>query len=402
MKHKSLRGIRSLKRHRVVCFCLLVTVVLFPALSRAGTGADEGDVRVTAKGHAPVSQGMIQAKQVALLLAQRQAVEEASGMSMQVENNPDTRAIIEKAMAGLTYTIVSEQISHGIYTVEIQAVVHIPEKAAEQITNTSAPLITQTTVGAFIEKTPYGEINWTDGYIIAYGKGAIPKGLNQDICDSMAKRAAILDAHARALEMAQNINLDGDSTVKGFVSKDSRLFYRLKGLIARVVPFDQYKNGDFYNVKIKVPFYGMRGMQVVFLNAYIKSNSKSVKALPTNNRIVIDARGTGLKPALFVRIKDQTGNNVYTVKDVDRSSLQHRGMIQYVTSTTIQPDDVQAKAVNAYGRQNGNIVISSSDADKLKQKGSDSALSSGNVVVITDSPVGGTEGSLPLWFAEIR
>jgi hypothetical protein len=283
--------------------------------------------------------------------------------------------------------LVTVGLFPALSSAETSAVtVNVPE-AVERDTSTSAPLITQTTVGAFIEKTPYGEINWTDGYIIAYGKGDIPKGLNQDICDSMAKRAAILDAHARALEMAQGINLDGDSTVKGFVSKDSRLFYRLKGLIARVVPFDQYKNGDFYNVKIKVPFYGMGGMQVVFLNAYIKSNNKSVKALQTNNRIVIDARGTGLKPALFVRIKDQTGNNVYTVKDVDRSSLQHRGMIRYVTSTTLQPDDVQAKAVKADGRQNGNIVISSSDADKLKQKGSDSALSSGNVVVITDSPV---------------
>ncbi len=392
MRNESIKGICRFRRHWVMWFCLFLMMCSFPALSFAGTGVDESGVHVTATGTAPVSQGIIQAKQVALMLAKRQAVEKAAGMSMVVSNTPDKRSVIEQSMAALTYTVVAERISGGMYSVEIDALVTVPEAAGE-LTGTANLAVTQSATGDLIDRTPYGEINWTQGYIIAYGKGDIPKGLNKDICDSMAKRAALIDAHARALEMAQGVNLDGDMSVGTYVSKNSRLFYRLKGLVARVKPFEQYKENDVYTIKIKVPFYGINGVQTVFLNSYIKPVNKSIPPSPAKSRIVIDARGTGLKPAMFVRIEDQTGKNIYSAQDVSRSVLQNKGMVQYVTATTIKQSDIQAKALKADGRQSGNIVISPGDAGKLKQSGS------GNVIVITDSPVGGTEGSLYFLFA---
>ncbi len=258
---------------------------------------------------------------------------------------------------------------------------------AEQITNTSGIVVTQSAVGPLIEVTPYGEINWTDGYVIAYGKGKISRGLNKDVCVCMAERTAILDARSRAFQMIEKINLDGDITVKDFVSKDSRLFYRLKGLIARVKPLKQYVQAGFYNVEMKIPFYGVYGIEVVFLSSYVKSNNKRIKGLSTDDRIIIDARGTGLKPSLFVKVKDQTGKNVYSAKDVDMAYLQDKGMVQYVTSTTMQPGDVSVKALKADGRQNGNIVISSSDAAIFMQMDKDSVLSKDTVLVIMDPPI---------------
>ena len=401
MSNESIKGICRFRRHWASWFCFFVMIWSFPLLSFAGTGPDETGVHVTATGTAPVSQGIIQAKQVALMLAKRQAVEKAAGMSMVVSNTPDTRSIDEKAMAALTYTIAAERITGGMYSVEIAAVVNVPE-AGEELTGTAGLAVTQSATGELIDRTPYGEINWTQGYIIAYGKGEIPKGLNKEICDSMAKRAALIDAHARALELAQGVNLDGDMSVGKYVSKNSRLFYRLKGLVARVKPFEQNRENDVYSIKIKVPFYGINGVQTVFLNSYVKTGNKSIALSPTDKRIVIDARGTGLKPAMFVRIEDQSGNNIYSAQDVSRNALQNKGMVQYVTATTITQTDIQATALKADGRQNGNIVLSPADAGKLKQDGIRSALSGGNVVVITDSPVGGTEGSLPFLFAEFK
>ncbi len=359
-------------------------------------------VTVSAQGSAPISQGIIAAKQVALILAKRQAVEKATGMSIEVENTQDQRTVVEKAMAGMTYTIVSEQTSGGMYTVVIHAVVNVPASQAGAVQSAGLSVTPSASQSPFIEKTPYGEINWTDGYIIAYGKGKITKGLNEDICNAMAKRAAMLDAHARVLEMIQNVNLDGDTTIKGFVSKDSKLFYRLKGLIARVEPFEENKENGFYNVKIKIPFYGAKGVQAVFLNAYLRSTITKTGTAASDKRIVIDARGTGLKPSMFVKIMDDKNKDVYTAKDVDRAMLKSKGMVEYVTSTTLQSGDVEAKTLKAEGKQDGNIVVSSSDADRIKQAGNDSALSNGNVVVITDSPVGGTEGSVPFWYAAVN
>lgn len=389
---------------KIYLSCMAMVFALLPELLFAQNTTDSKHVTVTAQGCAPVSQGEIQAKQVALMLAKRQAVEKAAGMSMDVSNTPDQRTIIEKAMAGMSYSTVSEQTSKGMYTIVIQAVVDVPASEPAQTTGLS---VSSSASGDLIEKNPYGEINWTNGTIIAYGKAVITMGLDKDICNSMARRAAILDAHARVLEMIQRINLDGDTTVHGFVSKNSRLFYRLKGLLARVEPFEEHADNGFYNVKIEVPFYGVRGVQAIFLNAYIKSGIRKAQEQASGARVVINAKGTGLKPALFVNIKDQSGKTVYTAKDVGTAVLKNNGMAHYVTSATLLQDDVQIHAVAASGKQKGNIVISSPDAEKLKQTDKNgSALSNGNVVIISDSPVGGTEGMIELLhslrYAQVR
>lgn len=389
-------------RKPLFLLCIFAAFITGAGILSAGTAFAASIVYVQARGSAPVAQGIIQAKQVALMLAKRQAAEKAAGMSMDVQQTPGSRSIIEQSTAGLTYTVLSEHLSAGLYSVTIEAAVNVPDSGEGMTAGTAVLSVTQSATGDLIDTTPYGEVNWTQGYIIAYGRGIIPQGVNQDICDSMAKRAAMLDAHARALEIAQGLNIDGDSTVSRFVAKNSRLLYRLKGLIARVKPFDQEKENGFYTVKIKVPFYGINGIQVVFLRSYIKSDTAAVQPVPANHKIIIDARGTGLEPALFIKIRDQAGNVVYTAKDVGREALQIRGMVQYVTATTVQKDDIQARALKASGSKKGDVIISTPDAAEMMQKNNKNALATGNVVVITDSPVGGTEGSLLFMFAAVR
>lgn len=235
-----------------------------------------------------------------------------------------------------------------------------------------------------IEKTPYGEINWTSGYIVAYGTGAITRGLDQDICDTLAQRAALLDAHTKVLAIIQHINIDGNATIRSFVAKNDKLLYSLKGLIARVKPFEENKADDLYHVRIRVPFYGVKGIQAIFLETYLRSGSANSSAAPSDKRIVIDARGTGVRPSLFVRIITDSGRTVYTARDVDRSVLRSKGMAAYRISTTSRSGDTDIKALQAEGKQSGNLVISSSDAETLKQPDNKRAFSNGHVVIITD------------------
>ncbi|MCL5278152.1 MAG: hypothetical protein M1517_10335, partial [Deltaproteobacteria bacterium] len=116
---------------------------------------------------------------------------------------------------------------------------------------------------------------------------------------------------------------------------------------------------------------------------YGKSNAGVGQSVPTR-RVVIDARGTGLRPALFVKIKDQTGRDIYTARDVSMSRLQDRGMAEYVTSTATEQGDVVVRALSAAGPEHSDIVVSFADADRLT--GADGALPGGNVVIIADPP----------------
>ncbi|MCL4479493.1 MAG: hypothetical protein M1381_10405 [Deltaproteobacteria bacterium] len=243
--------------------------------------------------------------------------------------------------------------------------------------SSSAPLIV---------KNAYGYINWGQGYAIAYGKGKIINGYNKKICISMARRAALIDAHAVAIEMIEKMNLDGDKSVSDFISKDTRLFYRLKGIIARVKPFEEHANNGVYSVKIRVPFYGIKGIAAIFINAYVKAKPWSGTANNVSKkRLIIDARGIGLKPVMFIKVLDQHDVDLYTAGSVNKTELINNGMVSYDLTTTSQAGDVYIKAIKTSGNSGSNIVIDNPDAAKLEQdRKAVNALSSGNVVIITD------------------
>ncbi len=299
------------------------------------------------------------------------------------------------AEPGFTGSVVS-------ITTDGSAPMDAPGAAEGVSAGTAVVSVTQSATGDLIDTAPGGLIDWTKGVIIAYGRASIPNGVNKDICDSMAKRAALLDAHAQALAMIQAVNIDGEVTVRSVTGKNSRLLYRLKGLVARVKPFEQVKDNGYYLVKIKVPFYGISGIQTVFMNTFVKPGTAPFSPGLVRHKIVIDARGTGLKPALFITVLDQEGKVVYSARNISRSALQDKGMVLYVTATTIRAADIQAKAVRADGRQHGNIVISTTDARLLTQQDNGNVLAAGNVIVLTDPPSGRIKGCLPFRIAAAR
>jgi len=229
---------------------------------------------------------------------------------------------------------------------------------------TSSVFITQTTEEPLIENEENGQINWTQGYIIADGLAKIIPGPDNSIHNMMARRSALLNAHKNALKIIEAINLDGDTTIKSCLLKNTTLFYRLKSFIASTAPFKQCKENGLYRVELRIPIYGENSIQSMFLNLYAGSVNKPVAK--KGMRIIVDAREMKLQPAIFIKIEDENGNNVYTVKDVSRSVLMKRGMVQYVTTIPFMPDDVIIRALKTDGKQNSNIVISSSDAEKIR------------------------------------
>lgn len=225
---------------------------------------------------------------------------------------------------------------------------------------------TQTVQEPVIGRSINGEINWTDGYIIAYGKANILQGPDKNICYIIARRSAILSARTNALKLIEDINLDGDTSMKSFLINNSRWVYRLKSLIARTSAYEHHIKQGVYYVSIKVPFDGAYGIRSTFLYVNHASIPAHKESLMNSHRTVIDARGINFKPALFIKIKDQnSGKNVCAMENFNLSILRGDTAVNYITNTSLKSDDILIKALKACGNQNGNIIVQFSETEKI-------------------------------------
>ncbi|MGB9735588.1 MAG: hypothetical protein ACP5JP_04795 [bacterium] len=237
----------------------------------------------------------------------------------------------------------------------------------EEYSITQTTMFSQTTQEQLIEKMNDGEINWTDGYIIAYGKSEVLHGPDKSICYTIARRSAILKARTNAFKIIENMNLDGDMSMKSFFIKDSRWVYSFKSLISKAPLYEQCNEEGFYLVSIKIPFDGAHGIRsMLFYTDHVSKNGIKVP-LTDDHRVIIDTTGLDLHPALFLKIKGLNGENVYTTKNTSLSILRNDVTAMYIMNITPQPHDTIIRALKVYGKQNGNIIIQSSDVETLRQ-----------------------------------
>ncbi len=268
----------------------------------------------------------------------------------------------------------------------------------------------------YVEKFSNGEINWQEGFVVARGKGLIPD--SGDV--AMAMRAADVDARGNLVKIMNGIRFDGDS----FIGDRSDALIRLKGFIRGAEKIGGKKNGKFYEVELKAPIKGVTGLSSELIN--LASNNKmpnnalaraSFEKLADNQSvIVIDARKTGLNPALFPVIKSADGKVIYSKDMVNKDSILKNGMMSYVTGDEILQamfkdmncivvqtqtkkkrrrgyQTIKVKSSDSDGKLKANIVVSAEDAKKLVKADKESgALRKCRVVVVMDSEIGGIEG----------
>ncbi|UCG77887.1 MAG: hypothetical protein JSV21_09985 [Nitrospirota bacterium] len=434
-------------------FVASLLLMFFAFFQTPSIGSAEETVRVeiVGEGIAPVKTTVSVAKRVALILAKRDAIEKGLGASVSVKMIPNIREVRSDLEGTLSYDILSEGEKDGAYFVYIRSFVEIPSELIEKYSLTEDDREVYTGLKPLVEEFPNGTINWQDGFLISYGVGEWPSDKEGKEAELLARRAAVIDAQANALEMINGIRVDAEEQLKGLLSKDKELFYRIEGIV-RSASIESEEANRPYRVNIKVPLTGIKGLGVEIYSKVVKKKKVmpgrgSDKADEGITGIVIDARGTGLRTALFPMVLDNTGRQIYSVEMVDEASFIKRGVVGYTTGVpetntervglnplyinaisteyallassdeTFMPsggplvaenhenkkrrkrrqgnNPLKVKGVRSDGPLKANVVISGSDAKKIESdKDLSKLFKESRVIIITDSSIGGTEGSI--------
>jgi len=397
-------------------------------------------------GVAPITRDVDSARRVALMMAQRDAVERAVGAEVRVEAIPsdELTRVVTTTSGKLKYKVTNEDVQPKLVIVEIEAEVEVPADLEAKYPR----LLQEETTGyqALVQKTPAGEINWRDGYLTARGVGKLKGGDEKARLE--ARRAAQLDAYAQALRMISGMNLDGDETVEARLKKAPTAEYTLRGLVQGAeITAERTPEPGSYEVTIKVQLRGLKGLQRAFTEGQRKSDGPPARAAePEITGLVVDLRGLGAIPSVFPEIVDPDGKVLYNADMVDPAALMERGAAAWVTGA---PESTEGKgawapgvlrvaalgvypvllprapwaspwtslvaqaaptrvvlrqgprpttvsATTASGPNRTRIVVSAAAAGKVRSAQS-GALRQGRVVIITDSMIGGTEGrALPV------
>ncbi len=289
-------------------------------------GEVEGDFQIVQV----KSRGKATSRRAALIVAQRNAVEKGVGAVVSLNQVPDRRQVISETMGGLSYEIISEGTEKGTSVVEIQARVKVPRELMKKYPVEAVVKKIETGFKPYIEPSKYGQVNFEELYVTAWGEGKFEgKGTK---ARQMARRAAIVEAQAHALEIVHDLRVDASKKVKD--DKDKTV--KIKGLVkdAEVIDEKDMEKEGKYQVTIRVPLVGIRGISSVFLDEKVPTRKGEIKETKEAKEdaytgLIIDARGTGLKPAMFPQIEDEDGNIIYGPEMVDKQTVKEEGMASY-------------------------------------------------------------------------
>ncbi|MBI4745732.1 MAG: hypothetical protein HY786_04120 [Deltaproteobacteria bacterium] len=436
--------------NHLLMLSFLFLFVSLPFRAYSNESDKEITIDVTGEGRAPIrNDAVAAARRTAIVLAKRDAVEKGFGAVVAVEMLPNKREVFSKTEGDLSFEIVDEMEKDGFYIVTISARMSIPRELIDSNPLTEEGRETYSGYKPLVEELPYGVINWQEGYLVSHGTGNWPEDEDEKKGELMARRAAVADAQAKALEMISGIRVDAENQVKGLVEKEKALYYKVNGIVRDASVIGETKTRP-YKVSIKVPITGIKGVGIVFYDARRKekkaplSDDGETEGVYTG--IIVDARGTGLKAAFFPEIVDEKGKEVYSVDKVGKDAFIKRGVAGYALAeeeaitngraganplfikaegfrypvyaslgsiTLPQWFVAEGKKVEERRRRQGvsplaikglqsggalkaNVIISSSDAEKMaSKKGFSKIFKESRVIILTDSSIGGTEGKLP-------
>jgi hypothetical protein len=302
----------------------------------------------------------------------------------------------------------------------------------------------------FIEKYPYGRIDWDNGIIYGVGRGYLHLNKNSE---SIALRAAQVIAAGNILKTAAGLRLDDRQTLESLGK--GRVIIELKALVRYTIfKTELIKNvrQPFYEVTLQAPLTGVEGLTSMLISklktvpldwlGLPRPSGESVSDDEEKPWLVLDARDLPrkktVKPAVFPKIVSESGETLYESNKVDESALVKRGMARYVVSDKPkeglisgkkspdridQIDRILAEAgflfladeavagdnekrtkrknyivkdvKEAQGLMNTNLLISDVDTRQLKSEDASSQiLKQCRVIVIVSSPIGGVEGKI--------
>jgi hypothetical protein len=227
----------------------------------------------------------------------------------------------------------------------------------------------------------YGNINWQDQIIRSTGIGAPnPK------MPLAAQRAGALEAAKRIalrniLETVKGMAINSETTVENAMMSSDVINTQVSGIVRnfRVAATRYMSTGDV-EVDVEIPLSGiltdalLPGQQGVMMPGQNFPIDPSF--LPQQSGVftglIIDARGTGLRPAIAPRVLDEQGNEVYGSGYVSRDYAVQIGVIGYEKDVNrarlnerVADSPLIITGIKASGTNRTDIVITNPDAQMV-------------------------------------
>ena len=224
-----------------------------------------------------------------------------------------------------------------------------------------------------------GGINWQDQIIKSTGIGAPnPK------MPLAAQRAGALEAAKRValrnlLETVKGMAINSETTVENAMIASDIINTQVSGVVRnfKVVDTRYMSTGDV-EVDVEIPLSGVLADALLPLqqgSPMIPGQNFPIDQsfLPQQSGVftglIVDARGSGLRPAMAPKILDEQGNEVYGSGYVSREYAVQIGVVGYEkdinrakSNERVTNNPMIIKGLKATGTNRADIVISNPDA----------------------------------------
>lgn len=245
-----------------------------------------------------------------------------------------------------------------------------------------------------VESMGTGEVNWSANVIRAVGSGApSPEAPNVAVARLGAERAAKLDAMRNLLETVKGVRVDSQTTVVNFTTQSDVINSRVEGFVkgARVVK-TRYLSDGGVEVIVEMPIPGGLADTIYGNIPSLGTVSVPKSGNPVYTGLIIDARGTGARPAMSPKIVDEDGKEVYGSAYVSREFAIKQGIVGYAKDVNaakqnerVTANPIVVKGMKTTGSGSSDIVVSNADAAGLRDASKNlSFLEQTRVLIVVD------------------
>lgn len=245
-----------------------------------------------------------------------------------------------------------------------------------------------------VESMGTGEVNWSANVIRAVGSGApSPEAPNVAVARLGAERAAKLDAMRNLLETVKGVHIDSQTTVVNFTTQSDVINSRVEGIVkgARVVK-TRYLSDGGVEVIVEMPIPGGLADTIYGNIPSLGTASVPKAGNPVYTGLIIDARGTGVRPAMSPKIVDEDGKEVYGSAYVSREFAIKQGIVGYAKDVNaakqnerVTANPIVVKGLKTTGSGSSDIVISNTEAAGLRDASKNlSFLEQTRVLIVVD------------------
>jgi hypothetical protein len=238
------------------------------------------------------------------------------------------------------------------------------------------PLVVPLSTGTVVE----GKLDWTAGTVTVTGEGFVDDSITHPVRRRLLGfRAAKVDAYRKLLEVLGGVRVDARTTVSMAMVASDTTRAAVEGLVvgALIVPGSRVEEDGYYRIGLSLDLRGALSEAILpdgvsrdrTISPDLPERDSVVVFVPAkpHTGLVVDARGTSLRPSLSPRILDDSGRVIYAASHVSRQYAVQTGVVAYtsdiqeaVTNERVGGENSHAflvDAVNVSGLYNSDVIV---------------------------------------------